>query len=331
MNVGTAQDCSGHRPLPRPWPSVRVSISISFGFRTWALLLAGLAGVQAAGAQWLAAAEHVPLDAGTCSALAAATARGGSNFALSRAGCSVAAGGQAKVGPGGGTGTGSSSSTSTGALGASDAAFAYAQQLQMYAPVAVGAVPPAVRARPPAKPAKPAVGGAARRATATLTSTATSTPGAVAGSRLPAALVRAVQLAPAIDEVAASHGVDPLLLHAIARIESRHNPVAVSHAGARGLMQVMPATAARFGVNSAQQLDDASINLQVSAQYLNTLKRRFPGELKLVLAAYNAGEGAVERHGRRVPPYAETQDYVRKVLHEYAALRDSAARLAALP
>jgi soluble lytic murein transglycosylase-like protein len=144
---------------------------------------------------------------------------------------------------------------------------------------------------------------------------------------LPAPLVRAVHLAPEIDRAAASNQIDPLLLHAIARIESRHNPAAVSHAGARGLMQVMPATAARFGVDNAAQLHSVPINLDVSARYLKVLKKRFPGDLTLVLAAYNAGEGAVERHGRRIPPYAETQAYVRKVLNEYALLRQAAGGL----
>jgi soluble lytic murein transglycosylase-like protein len=140
--------------------------------------------------------------------------------------------------------------------------------------------------------------------------------------------VRALRLAPEIERVAGTHALDPLLRHAIARVESRHDPVAVSHAGARGLMQVMPATAARFGVADPQALHEAPVNLEVSARYLRTLDRRFHGKLPLVLAAYNAGEGAVERHGRRIPPYRETQDYVRKVLHEYARLQHAARGLA---
>ena len=119
-----------------------------------------------------------------------------------------------------------------------------------------------------------------------------------------------------------------LLLHAIARVESRHDPRAVSHAGARGLMQVMPATGARFGVAEPQALHHAPTNLDVSARYLRVLDRRFEGRLPLVLAAYNAGEGAVERHGRRIPPYAETQSYVRQVLTEYARLQAALGRAA---
>ncbi len=129
-----------------------------------------------------------------------------------------------------------------------------------------------------------------------------------------------VLLAPLVDRVAREHDIDPLLLHAIARVESRHQPGAVSHAGAHGLMQVIVPTARRFGVDEAKALHDPDTNLQVSALYLKTLQRRFGNDLKLVLAAYNAGEGAVEKHGRRIPPYRETQDYVRKVLAEYALL-----------
>jgi soluble lytic murein transglycosylase-like protein len=135
------------------------------------------------------------------------------------------------------------------------------------------------------------------------------------------ALIRALRLAPAVDAVARSYDIDPLLMHAIARVESRHDPAAVSHAGARGLMQVMPATAGRFGVAAAAQLYDAPTNLEVSAAYLKTLQQRFGNDLPLVLAAYNAGEGAVERHGRRIPPYPETRSYVRQVLDAYALLR----------
>lgn len=134
-------------------------------------------------------------------------------------------------------------------------------------------------------------------------------------------ITRALQLAPTVDAAARAHDIDPLLLHAIARVESRHDPGAVSHAGARGVMQVMPTTAQRFGVGSAQALHHAPTNLQVSAVYLKTLQARFGNNLPLVLAAYNAGEGAVQRHGNRIPPYAETQQYVRDVLAEYRRLR----------
>ena len=133
--------------------------------------------------------------------------------------------------------------------------------------------------------------------------------------------LRALSLAPAIDAVARRHDIDPLLLHAIAHVESRHDPAARSHAGALGVMQVMPATARRFGVAQQHQLHVPRTNLEVSAAYLKTLQRRFGLDLPLVLAAYNAGEGAVERHGRRIPPYRETRDYVQRVLQQYGLLQ----------
>ena len=138
--------------------------------------------------------------------------------------------------------------------------------------------------------------------------------------------LRPVTLAPLIDGAARRHDIDPLLLHAIARVESRHQPGAISHAGAHGLMQVIVPTARRFGVDSAQQLHHPATNLEVSARYLKTLQRRFGNDLTLVLAAYNAGEGAVEKYGRRIPPYRETQGYVRKVLAEYQLLRQVSLR-----
>ena len=125
-----------------------------------------------------------------------------------------------------------------------------------------------------------------------------------------------VALAPLIDLVARAYDIDPLLLHAIARVESRHQPGAISPAGAYGLMQVIAPTARQFGVDDARQLYDPLINLRVSASYLKSLQLRFGNDLPLVVAAYNAGEGAVERYGG-LPPYRETQDYVRKVLVEY--------------
>jgi len=130
-----------------------------------------------------------------------------------------------------------------------------------------------------------------------------------------------VVLAPLIDSVARTYNIDPLLLHAIARVESRHHPNAISPAGAYGLMQVIAPTARQFGVDDARELSDPLINLRVSASYLKSMQLRFGNNLPLVLAAYNAGEGAVERYGWRVPPYRETQDYVRNVLAEYTLLR----------
>lgn len=135
---------------------------------------------------------------------------------------------------------------------------------------------------------------------------------------------RILALAPTLHAAAQRHDIDPLLLHAIAHVESRHNAAAVSPAGARGVMQVMPATARRFGVADPQrELMEPSRNVDVSAALLKTLQARFGNDLSLVLAAYNAGEGAVQRHGNRVPNYPETRDYVKQVLRAYEALRSA--------
>lgn len=125
---------------------------------------------------------------------------------------------------------------------------------------------------------------------------------------------RAAQLHPLIAEAGQGSGVEVGLLHAVVQVESGYNPRAVSRVGAAGLMQLMPATAKRFGVRD--RFDPAQ-NLRGGAAYLAWLSQHFDGNLELVLAAYNAGEGAVRRHGNRIPPYAETQSYVRKVLALY--------------
>lgn len=114
------------------------------------------------------------------------------------------------------------------------------------------------------------------------------------------------------DEIAAAaraHGVEEAIVRAVIHAESAFNPTAVSHAGAQGLMQLMPATARRFGVSDSF---DASQNISGGVKYLSWLLRRFNGNLTLAAAGYNAGEGAVDRHGG-VPPYRETQNYVVRV------------------
>jgi soluble lytic murein transglycosylase-like protein len=133
---------------------------------------------------------------------------------------------------------------------------------------------------------------------------------------------RVLVVAPALLDAARANGVDPLLMHAIAHVESRHNAAAVSHAGARGVMQVMPATGKRFGAgtDAERSLLDARTNTQAGAAYLRTLQRRFGGDLQRVLAAYNAGEGAVDKFNG-IPPYAETQAYVRDVTAVYRRLQ----------
>jgi soluble lytic murein transglycosylase-like protein len=117
-----------------------------------------------------------------------------------------------------------------------------------------------------------------------------------------------------IDAAAQLHGVDSALVHAVISAESGYNPGALSKAGARGLMQLMPATAQRYGV---QNIMDPSENIHGGVKYLKDLIQMFQGNLELAVAAYNAGENAVIRYGHKVPPYAETVNYVPKVLGFY--------------
>jgi len=117
-----------------------------------------------------------------------------------------------------------------------------------------------------------------------------------------------------IETASKSHGVDAALVHAVITAESNYNPSAVSRAGARGLMQLMPDTAKRFGV---QNIMDPSENIQGGVKYLRELLTMFNGNKELAVAAYNAGENAVIRAGNRIPPYAETTYYVPKVLGLY--------------
>ncbi len=120
--------------------------------------------------------------------------------------------------------------------------------------------------------------------------------------------------------------LDMALLQAVIHTESRFNPSAVSPKGAVGLMQVMPATAQRYGVSNDQsgtvsaKLTDPKTNIQTGARYLRDLVNMFPGQLELAVAAYNAGEGAVQRAGNKIPNYRETQNYVRSVMALYQRL-----------
>ncbi|MCU0833793.1 MAG: lytic transglycosylase domain-containing protein [Chromatiaceae bacterium] len=135
------------------------------------------------------------------------------------------------------------------------------------------------------------------------------------------ASARRAHYATLIESTARQFNLHPELLHAVVRTESAYNPSAVSSAGAVGLMQLMPATAARYGVSD---IWDPGQNLRGGARYLRDLLNLFEHDLRLALAAYNAGEGAVIRHGRQIPPYPETQSYVRKVLQLLWAERGSA-------
>ena len=118
-----------------------------------------------------------------------------------------------------------------------------------------------------------------------------------------------------IAEVASRYQVPGALIHAVIAIESAYDPNAVSRAGAVGLMQLMPATAKRYGVANRR---DPSANLTGGIRYLKDLLVRFDSNLELALAGYNAGENAVEKFGNRVPPFSETRSYVRKVLELYS-------------
>ena len=113
-----------------------------------------------------------------------------------------------------------------------------------------------------------------------------------------------------IDEHASQHGVDPDLVRAVIQVESAFNPLAVSNKGAMGLMQLMPATATAFGV--ANPFDPGQ-NIGGGVRYLKQLLSKYDQRVELALAAYNAGPGAVDRYGQRVPPYRETRDYVQRI------------------
>ncbi len=123
-----------------------------------------------------------------------------------------------------------------------------------------------------------------------------------------------VKYSPTIAQAAKIHRLPPALLHAVITAESAYNPEAVSTAGAVGLMQLMPDTALRYGVRNRR---DPTANVAGGTQYLRDLLNMFDDNLVLALAAYNAGENAVLKNGRRIPPYPETETYVQRVLKYY--------------
>jgi soluble lytic murein transglycosylase-like protein len=136
-----------------------------------------------------------------------------------------------------------------------------------------------------------------------------------------------------IQDAAKAYGVDPHLLQAVVKVESNFDTYVVSRAGAVGLMQIMPATAAGFiGLSGTrqslrQQLQDPAINVRAGALYLRSLMDTFSQRVDLALAAYNAGSGNVRKAGNRVPPNGETPLFVKKVTALYASIK--AAALAA--
>lgn len=117
-----------------------------------------------------------------------------------------------------------------------------------------------------------------------------------------------------IDRAAYVHGLDPWLLHAVIRAESAYNPLAQSSKGAIGLMQLMPDTAARYGVRDPWNPEE---NIYAGARYLRDLMGMFGSDVRLAVAAYNAGEGNVQKYGNQIPPFDETRGYVTKVLDFY--------------
>jgi soluble lytic murein transglycosylase-like protein len=114
-------------------------------------------------------------------------------------------------------------------------------------------------------------------------------------------------------------GVDPLLIYSQMHQESTFKPRAISNKGASGLMQLMPATARRMGV---ENLFDPKQNIEGGVKYMHLLLDMFGGDVNLALAGYNAGEGAVMKYGNTIPPYSETREYVRRITARYASISD---------
>jgi soluble lytic murein transglycosylase-like protein len=186
---------------------------------------------------------------------------------------------------------------------------------------------------PPARPPVPLTseqqeksrGEEAKKSGSTQANGATATPAATPGLvKIPALATRVTSGNAAIDamvgEAAAIHGLDPYLILSVMRQESGFNRNALSPKGASGLMQLMPATASRFGVRN---IFDVRENILGGAKYLRWLLDRFSGDVRLALAGYNAGEGAVEFYGNRIPPFSETQNYVRAIYSRYVGLRST--------
>lgn len=148
----------------------------------------------------------------------------------------------------------------------------------------------------------------------------------VAGNRGLKLPVSTAQIDKYIEEAAARHHVDPNLVRALIKVESNFNPHAVSRKGAMGLMQLMPATARRYDVRNPF---DAAQNVDAGVRHLKGLLENFGGDVRLTLAAYNAGEGAVMR-SRGIPPYTETRNYVKRITGLMAGGSEPSPHMAAV-
>jgi soluble lytic murein transglycosylase-like protein len=144
----------------------------------------------------------------------------------------------------------------------------------------------------------------------------------------PAGKTASANIAQIVEDAAKANGMDPLLVHSVIQVESNYNPKAVSSAGARGLMQLMPGTARQLGVTDSF---DPRQNIEAGVKYLKQLKDQYQDD-NLALAAYNAGPGSVQKY-KSVPPYPETRDYVQRVGERYVEARKAAgiAPVVALP
>lgn len=131
------------------------------------------------------------------------------------------------------------------------------------------------------------------------------------------------ELLSTINQISSKHGVDPELIQALIAVESGFNTHAISPKGARGLMQLMPATAKRYGMKNEQELHVPIKNIDMGVRHLKELLNLHNGQVVLAIASYNAGQGAVSKHGQRIPSYRETMLYVPAVMAYMAHQSDS--------
>jgi hypothetical protein len=194
--------------------------------------------------------------------------------------------------------------------------FDTAKGVRVEAVKTTAVLPPSGAVRPVAKPIGPKVVGDTRPASALYT----AAPRALSmrmNSTLGVYTTGDARVDAFIVESGVRNGVDPVLLYAQMHTESAFKRGAVSHKGASGLMQLMPGTARRFGVTN---IFDPQQNIEGGARYMRYLLDFFGGDVALALAGYNAGEGAVMKYGRRIPPYRETQEYVRRISLRYGQI-----------